>query len=105
MNPGNWHRACQGLYVDPTETWVVERQERSWWTIRACLGYGPLLDGTLFPDMGGIWHGDYRTLSEAKYAVEQMTKNGETPALEPQEERIREMNLARVSETIWKVGV
>jgi hypothetical protein len=55
--------------------------------------------------MGGIWHGDYRTLSEAKYAVEQMTKNGETPALEPQEERIREMNLARVSETIWKVGV
>lgn len=97
-----WKRACAGLYVDPSETWVVNNEERGWYSIRAFLGWGPLLDGTtMFPDYGSIWHGDYRTLAEAKMVVEQMVLNGETPALEPADLYRLEDNLARADASRW----
>lgn len=96
MSAKGWVRACPGLYVDPTGRWVVSREERGLYSIRACLGWGPLLDGvTLMPDYGGQWHGEYRTLAEAKWSVDLRNSVGEVPTLDTREQYRLEDNLAR----------
>lgn len=89
-----WQRACPGLYVDSTNTWVISREDdRNWYSIRACLGWGLMLDGvTFFPDMGSVWHGDFWSLEEAKRAGEKMIAEGVEPRLEPCEKWQRSMN-------------
>lgn len=76
-----WTRYAPGLYVDPSQQWVISREDRNWYSIRACLGFGYLLDGvTLFPDMGGDWYGDYNTLARTKAEVERMVTEGVKPS-------------------------
>ena len=76
-------RHAPGLYTDATDRWIISREDRGWYSIRRCLGYGPLLDGvTMFPDMGAIWYGDYFSLEEAKTAVLQMVANDYDPILD-----------------------
>ena len=97
MSTAKWTRACPGLYVDPTETWVVNNEGTNWYSIRAFLGWGATSEGKMLPEYGSIWHGDYRTLAEAKAAVDQMVKNGEMPALEPNEEWRQTMTRDRLA--------
>lgn len=84
MNTVKFTRWAPGLYTDHTNSWVISREDtRSWYSIRACLGLGTLLDGvTLFPDMGSIWHGDYHSLADAKQAVELMLATNQQPTLD-----------------------
>lgn len=76
----SFKRYAPGLYVDSTETWVISREQRNWYSIRKFLRLGPTLSGEMFPDYGSIWYGDYSTLAEAKTAVTEMITDGFMPA-------------------------
>lgn len=67
-----WQRICPGLYVDPTQKWVISREGRGWYSVRELTGWGLTLNNKKFPDYGDIWHGDYWSLADAKTAVMEM---------------------------------
>lgn len=91
-------RHAPGIYTDSTDRWVINRQGRNWYSIRRCLGYGKCLDGaTLFPDMSGIWYGDYTTLADAKNAVLQMVADGFNPQLDWRDAIVLEENTEAVA--------
>ena len=73
-----FRRYAPGLYVDSTNSWVITRDVeatgsyKALYTIRECIGFGPLLDGvTMFPDYGDIIRGEYHLLAECKADIEQ----------------------------------
>lgn len=72
-------RACAGLYVDSTETFVISREARNLYSIRLFLNWGATSDGTPMPDYGHIWYGDTITLAEAKLDVEEMVQQNFVP--------------------------
>lgn len=75
MSARKWTRVLPGLYTDSTDRWVITEDERSFWTVRVLLGWGPSLSGTMFPDYGGTFYGEAHTLAGAKAIVERWGDN------------------------------
>ena len=91
-------RHAPGIYTDATNRWVISCEGRNWYSIRRCLGFGPLLDGvTMFPDMGGVWYSDHRTLADAKAEVLKMVADGFDPELPAGDANIMATNAERMA--------
>jgi hypothetical protein len=66
-----FQRFAPGLYVDPTERYVISRDGRGYYTIRPFLRYGTCLDGvTVMPDYSDIILSDCATIAECKATIQ-----------------------------------
>jgi hypothetical protein len=69
-NRSTYRRYAPGLYVDPTERYVISRDGYNYWTVRDLIGYGFCLDGkTVMPDYSDIVYCNYSTFAECKQRI------------------------------------